>query len=112
MISGIMFLLIVFLFEPDCLFKKIFTIPCTTCGMTRAIKYMFSGDIMNALKMNLLSIPFFIGFIMFIVIYLLYIFFKKDYVYKYFAWFVKHYKFLITIFIINWIINIVKDLYY
>lgn len=112
MISGIIFLLIIFLLEPKCLFKTFFHVPCSMCGMTRAFKYILNCDILNAIKANLLCIPLFINIIIFIVLYLLNIFFDKIYVYKYCDYFIKRYKTLIIIFIINWVVNIVKILYY
>lgn len=110
MITGIIFAFIVFLFSPECQFKKIFNISCSICGMTRAFIFILNGNIISALKMNLLSIPLFIMITLFVILYLLNIILKKEYVYKFYNYIIKHYKLLILIFIINWIINIIKTL--
>lgn len=112
MISGIVFAIIIFLFEPDCLFKRILTIPCPICGMTRAFKFILQGDFLMALKMNLLSIPLFISIVIFYITYIISFCFKKDYIYKLYDLVIKYYKIIILVLIINWGINIVKFLYY
>lgn len=112
MISGLILTVIIFLFKPDCFLKKIFTVPCPICGMTRAFKFILKRELISALKMNLLSIPLFISIIIFYITYFISIFFKKDYIYKMYSLIIKYYKVIILILLINWIINIVKFLYY
>lgn len=112
MISGILLAIIIFLFEPKCLFKEIFNIPCSICGMTRAFKYILNGNFLLALKLNLLSVPLIICLIVFYLLYFISNVFNKNYIYKFYAFVVKNYKILIAILFINWVINIVKFLYY
>ena len=112
MISGILLAIIIFLFEPECLFKKIFIIPCSICGMTRAFKFILRGNLIIAFQINLLSIPLFIILIIFYLSYFISMIFKKNYIYKIYNIVVKNYKIIILILLINWITNIVKFLYY
>lgn len=112
MISGILFLLIIFIFKPNCLFMEYFNIPCVACGMTRAFKLILSLKIFDALKMNLLSVILFIYIIINLFLYIIFLLLKKDYIYKFNNYFIKHYKIILVVLFINWIINIVKHLYY
>lgn len=54
-----------------CLFYNLFNIPCISCGMTRAVFLILSGDIYNSFKYNILPIPLFL----FISIYMFFYFF-------------------------------------
>lgn len=110
-ISSIILFIIVYLFNPYCLFKKVFSIPCPICGMTKAFKYILKGKVLKALEMNLLSIPLFIFIIIFYIVYIISLCFKKYYIYKLYDEVVKYYKVIIVILIVNWVINIVKFLY-
>lgn len=112
MISSLLLAIIIFLFKPKCLFKEIFHIPCSICGMTRSFKYILKGNFLLALKSNLLSIPLFISLIFFYIAYFISFVFKKDYIYKIYEGIVRNYKLIILILFINWVINIVKFLYY
>ena len=42
---------------------KLFRIPCSGCGLTRAIIYFMKGDIYTSIKYNMLGIPLTIGYI-------------------------------------------------
>ena len=110
-ISGILLLLIVFLFDYECVFLKVTGVPCVSCGLTRGFIYILKGDLINAIKINLLSIPIFINTLLFYFLYFIKIILKKEFIYKYYNYFIKHYKIIITILIINWIINIVKYMF-
>ena len=70
-ISGIFILFIAFLFDIKCLFKLLFSIPCPSCGLTRAFKAIINLDFIGAIKYNLLSIPIFISMILYYVFYIL-----------------------------------------
>lgn len=112
MISIFTFLLIVFLFEPSCLFYKYIGFPCPSCGMTRALKYLLKGDILLTIKTNLLCIPLFAFIIMITFIYLYSLIFKKKYINTFLDKIANNYKTIIVLISINWIVNIVKSLYY
>ncbi|MBQ3021309.1 MAG: DUF2752 domain-containing protein [Bacilli bacterium] len=110
-ISGIILLLIVYFLDFNCIFKTIFNIPCISCGLTRGFIYILKLDLINAIKMNLLSIPLFITIIIFYVLYFLWILLKKEYIFKYYNYIIKYYKLIIIILIINWIYNVIKYIY-
>lgn len=112
MISSILLAIIIFLFEPKCLFKEIFNIPCSICGMTRSFKYILKADFLLAIESNLLSIPLFVSLIFFYISYFFSIIFSKNYIYKMYDRVVRYYKVIILLLLINWVINIVKFLYY
>lgn len=106
-ISGILFLLIILFFKPICIFKKIFNIPCITCGMTRALKCILKLDLINAIKYNILSIPLFIFIIAFFTLYIISVILNKNYIYKFYNYIVKNIRIFIILLIISYIINLV-----
>ena len=110
MISGIILLFIILFFKPVCLFKDIFHIPCPLCGMTRGIQSLINFDIISSFKYNLLSIPIFITIIMFYILYFISLLFKTNYINCYYNLFVIHYKTIIYILLINWVINILRGI--
>ena len=107
-ISGIILLLIILFFKPVCLFKHIFKIPCPMCGITRGIKCILKFKIIESFKYNILSIPVFISIILFYIVYTISVVLKKEYIYNYYNYFVLHYKTIVVILIINWVINMIK----
>ena len=59
LIGGIYILVLLFIYKPTktlCLFKTITTIPCPSCGSTRAIMEIIHGNIYNAFYWNPLGI--------------------------------------------------------
>ena len=44
----------------ECIFQKYLGIACPGCGLTRALRYLVKFDLINAFRMNILSIPLFI----------------------------------------------------
>ena len=48
-----------------CMFKNISGLPCLTCGMTRAFTLMAQGQWFEAMQYHLLSIPVFLGGLLF-----------------------------------------------
>ena len=107
-ISGVIVIIIAFFFNYKCIFKSTFSIPCVSCGLTRGFKYILNLDLINATKMNLLSIPLFIILILFYILYFIWIILKKEYIFDFYNYFVKHYKILIAILLISWIIKILE----
>ena len=64
--SWLLFLKLSFVEKSDldltvCLFKRITSLPCPSCGTTRAVSYLFNGEMVNSFYMN----PF--GFIVAII---------------------------------------------
>ena len=93
-----------------CIFKSIFHIACPMCGFTRSIKAFLNGDIMLSLHYNLLGIIGFI-FIIYNIILLIYdIIFNKKKIEKLYNTLGKYYIFIITLFIINMIINNIRGI--
>ena len=93
-----------------CLFKQLLNIPCPSCGMTRAFKAMISFNFKKALSYNILSIPLFIILIIIFITTLTDILFNKNNLKKLTTLIVKNYRIIIMLIIINWIINIYKDI--
>ena len=101
-------ILVVFVFDINCLFKTILSIPCPGCGLTRAFRELFQGHILNALNYNILSIPIFIFLSVYTIIIFVDLITKKNYLNKYLLFFKRHYIILIILVIISFIINIIK----
>lgn len=103
-------ILVVFVFDINCLFKSYLSIPCPGCGLTRSFRCLFKGDIVGALNYNILSIFIFI-FLILLFIFLIIDFIKKsNYLDRYMHFFVKYYWCIIILVIISWIINIIRDI--
>lgn len=51
-------------FAVQCLFKRVFGVPCPTCGMTRALKLLFAGRGLDGVRMQplILIIPLYVIF--------------------------------------------------
>lgn len=92
-----------------CPFFNLFHIPCVGCGITRSIKLIFKGEILESFKYNILPIPLLFLILIYCILYLI----NKDKLHKY----IDKYKWLIitisfVIMIIVWIININNELLY
>ena len=107
-ISGLFLPFIVFFFDIKCIFKSIFHIPCISCGLTRAFIEIIHLNIINAINYNILSIPLFIIIFVFYILYFYKLIFKVDYIAKLYNILSKHYKILICLLLIGWIINIIN----
>lgn len=88
-----------------CLFKKIFKISCPGCGLTRSIFSLFRLDIKTSIYYNILGIPIF--FLLTITYLLIIIDFikKENYLTSFYSFIIKHYKFIIFLLFISFIIN-------
>jgi hypothetical protein len=97
---------------PHCVFKLVTGIPCPGCGMGRSTIELFSGNILNSFRYNILCFPF----TLMIIISLFWMF--ADIVKKKETFFMfinqnmkKKYKFLLfAIVIINWTVNIIREI--
>lgn len=50
------------MFQTFCFFRIALGIPCAGCGMTRAVIYLITGDIKNAMQLNPAA-PFWVAFL-------------------------------------------------
>lgn len=101
-------LLVVFVFDVKCLFKSIFDFPCPGCGLTRAFRALFQGNIIKACSYNILVLPiFFFLFVLCITIFTDFIK-KSNYMDKYLLFFKKHYIIIILFVIISYIVNLIN----
>ena len=100
--------LVVFVFDINCLFKTIFDFPCPGCGLTRGFRQLFQGNVLEATKYNILTIPIFL-FLSFLGIFFIIDLIKKtNYMEKYLFIFKKHYILVILFVLISYVINILK----
>lgn len=62
LLFGISFIVIAVnsVIEFECLFKSLFNISCTGCGLTRSFRSIINLDFYDAFKYNILGIPIFI----------------------------------------------------
>ena len=97
-------------FKIPCIFKEIFNLPCPSCGMTRAFISILKLNFIDALKYNLLSIPLFILIILFYTLNIIDIINHKQYLNIFINKIATNYHIIIIILIINWIINIYKEI--
>lgn len=63
-----------------CLVKNIFGISCFGCGLTRGFICILELDFKKATQYNVLSIPLFIGILLYMMLVFIDIIFSKDYV--------------------------------
>lgn len=99
-----------------CPFKRVTTLPCPSCGSTRSVIALISGDLQKALLINPLG--FLIAAVLLVLpFWLLYdLILKKDTFLKFYRdveQFLRKPKIaflFVTLVLINWIWNIIKDL--
>lgn len=103
-------ILVVFVFDVNCLFKSVFSIPCPGCGLTRGFRCLFKGDIIGAFEYNILVIPIFLFLVILVFIFIFDIVKKKNYLEKYLLFFRKYYVVLIVLVIISFIVNIIRGI--
>jgi len=87
-----------------CPIFNLFHVPCPGCGLTRALRLIFKGQIIESFKYNILMFPILICTILYGILFIM----KKEYIIDNFAR--KHRKAVIIISVIItaivWIINI------
>lgn len=93
-----------------CLFFNIFKLPCPGCGLTRAIKLILKGRIIESFNYNILAFPIIIAFGIYFVFFIIG---KRKLLDDFLK---RHIKALLIISIIlvliSWIINIKNPLLY
>ncbi len=103
-------ILVVFIFDVNCIFKTLTGIPCPGCGLTRGFRALFHGNIIGAEKYNILTIPIFVFLLTLGLLMIIDIIKKTNKTSNLLKRIGKHYKLLIIILISNWIINIVRGI--
>lgn len=103
-------ILVVFVFDVNCLFKSIFSIPCPGCGLTRGFRSLFEGDIFEAINYNILTIPIFLFLVGLVILFFIDIFKKTVYMERYLSFFGRHYLILIFMVFVSWVVNIIKGI--
>lgn len=98
-------ILVVFVFDANCIFKKIFNIACPGCGLTRGFRALFNLDIKAAIYYNILTIPIFISLSLLVIIFIIDLIKKKNYINSYLKFFTKYYYVIIILLVITMIIN-------
>lgn len=54
-----------------CPFFHLFNIPCVGCGMTRAVKLIIKGKIIESFKYNILPLPLLVSIIIYLILYII-----------------------------------------
>lgn len=103
-------ILVVFVFDIDCAFKSVFGIPCPGCGLTRGFRSLFKGDIVSAFSYNILTIPIFLFFVILLILFVIDMFKKRNYVSRYLLFFVKYYYVLILFVLISFGVNVIRGI--
>ena len=101
-------ILVVFVFDINCIFKNIIGIPCPGCGLTRGFRSLFSVHLLKAEMYNFLTIPIFLFLLMIFGLIIVDIVTKKNRTELMLNKIASHYIILIAIVCINWIINIIR----
>ena len=103
-------ILVVFIFDVNCVFKSITGLPCPGCGLTRGFRSLFSGHIIDAFNYNVLTIPIFLFLLVLAILLVIDFVFKKKYTERLLKKLSNYYMLIIAIVIISWIINIMRGI--
>ncbi|NQX82980.1 MAG: DUF2752 domain-containing protein [Flavobacteriaceae bacterium] len=99
-----------------CLFKNITTIPCPSCGSTRAVLSVLKGDIIESINMNPMGLVIFAIMVLSPIIIVYDVLFSKNTLYDLYyrvEYYIKRKNtsvFLIILVFSNWIWNIIKQI--
>ena len=106
----IFFLLILFKFNFPCIFKKIFSIPFPSFGLTRSIFSLLSFNLKTSIYYNILGIPLFIIMLITYLLIIVDIIKKENYLTSFWSFISKQYKFIIILLIISFIVNNIHNI--
>lgn len=103
-------ILVVFVFDVNCVFKTITGIPCPGCGLTRGFRMLFKGHLLSAEKYNILTIPIFIFFVCSLVLMIIDFLKKTNKTEGFLKLLSKHYLVIISMLLISFITNIIRGI--
>ena len=99
------FLLIVLNFQIPCIIKKIFSINCPGCGLTRSIDALLKLNFKNSLYYNILGIPLFVILTISYLLIIVDIIKKENYLTSFWLFISKYYKIIIFLLVLSFILN-------
>lgn len=106
-----LFMIFHFSLRPECLFKKLTSIPCPACGLTRAFLELLKGNIISSFSYNILAVPVLIGMLVSMWLIMEGFFKNQDLFFpKMFSFFQKYYPFIFVLLFISWIVNIIRNI--
>ena len=88
-----------------CFFKNTFGIRCPGCGLTRAFLAIFNFNLIEAFKLNIISIPLFIFIIIANILLLYDIIFNKNKVYNFLNKLSKYYVLILILLVVTTVVN-------
>ena len=106
----VLFFLICLKFNIPCLFKKIFSISCPACGMTRAIKCILKLNIIESFSYNILAFPLVIFIIISIILFIIDKIKKTNLLTNLLEKIIKHYYIILLLLLISFIINNIRKI--
>ena len=101
-------ILVVFVFDVNCVFKSLVDIPCPGCGLTRGFRALLAGHLVKAEMYNVLTIPIFLFLLAFFMFLVYDLFSKKEKTSIFLKKFIDSYKLILLLVLVSWIINIVR----
>lgn len=102
--------LVLFYLKPECLFLKVTNIRCPACGITRAIREIFSFNILESFSYNILAFPIFLVGVIAILIGIYDMIRKSNFESKYVNFFLNNYKFIIFFLVLSMIVNNIRGI--
>jgi hypothetical protein len=103
-------ILVVFVFDVNCVFKTITGIPCPGCGLSRGFRALFLGDFLKAERYNILTIPIFIFFVCSLILMIIDFFKKTNKVEKFLNKLSRYYLIIIFMILSSFIINVIRGI--
>lgn len=105
------YLIFHFSWRPECIFKKITSLPCPGCGLTRGFEAILKGNILSSFSYNILSFPLFLMLVVFILLLLYDFFTNKNILFEFMnRMFTKYYKIIFMLLGISWIVNFYRGI--
>lgn len=110
LLLSIFLFLILFGLNFNCPIKSLFHISCPGCGLTRSIRSLLEFKIEKSLYYNILGIPLFLFFITCYLLIGIDIIKKRNYLSSFLTKLSSHYKLIIILLIITFILNNIHNI--